>query len=122
ADGPRDQSRQAGDDHKFGRSYRSLTEELTEFTWLFTSPPKSLRGYVEDPNYPQVDYSENARSPRAFSFFRALDGLFRMNNIACADPPSAQVPQAGEGAQLRHKRAIGAWWARLPARSRSACR
>ena len=35
---------------------RSLRLEFHEFTRLFTSPPKSPRGDLEDPNYPQVDY------------------------------------------------------------------
>src|SRR5476651_515105 len=47
------------------RVARSLTG-FCEFTRLFISPPKSPRGYLEDPNYPKLT-TENARPPRAFS-------------------------------------------------------
>ena len=51
----RDEGRQAGRRHQQRQFGRPLTKEFTEFTRLFTSPPKSPRGYLEDPNYPQVD-------------------------------------------------------------------
>ena len=88
ADGARDQGRQAGGGHELRRSVGSLTEEFTEFTRLFTSPPKSPRGYVEDPNYPQVDYSENARSPRAFSFLGSWEWVRAQRFCAGAAQPA----------------------------------
>ena len=67
-------------------------EEFCEFTRLFTSPPKSPRGYLEDPNYPQVDYRKRPLPT----------GVFFLSG--CAD--SACARSAGAAA----------------ARSRSACR
>ena len=42
--------------------------EFEEFTRLFTSPPKSPRGYLEDPNYPQVDYRKTPAPHGRFLF------------------------------------------------------
>src|SRR5258708_1731528 len=66
-DRPRHQGRQAGCDHQLERIARSLRsfDEFFEFTRLFTSPPKSPRGYVDDPNPKST--TESARPPRALS-------------------------------------------------------
>ena len=45
ADGTRPQGRQAGGDHQFEHDGGPLTKGFHEFTRLFTSPPKSPRGY-----------------------------------------------------------------------------
>ncbi|MEY9431203.1 hypothetical protein ABH975_006518 [Bradyrhizobium ottawaense] len=52
---------------------RSLrrSDEFFEFTRLFTSPPKSPRGYVDDPNPKST--TESARPPRALSHVWGCD-------------------------------------------------
>ena len=53
--------------HQLERKPRSLRgfDEFFKFTRLFTSPPKSPRGYVDDPNPKST--TESARPPRALS-------------------------------------------------------
>src|SRR4051812_21516873 len=65
-DRSRHEGRQADRYHQFERVPRSLRRfELQEFTRLFISPPKSPRGYVDDPNPKST--TESARPPRALS-------------------------------------------------------
>src|SRR5690242_3316989 len=65
-DRTRHEGRQAGHHHQREHLARSLRRhEFFEFTRLFTSPPKSPRGYVDDPNPKST--TESARPPRALS-------------------------------------------------------
>ncbi len=66
-DRARHEGRQGRDDHEFRHIHGPLTKDFRNSRGLFSSPPKSPRGYVEDPKYPKST-TENARSPRAFSF------------------------------------------------------
>src|SRR3954469_9224873 len=65
-DRSRHEGRQADRYHQLERFTRSLRRfEFQEFTRLFISPPKSPRGYVDDPNPKST--TESARPPRALS-------------------------------------------------------
>src|SRR4051794_29210696 len=65
-DRSRHEGGQADRYHQLERFPRSLRRfEFQEFTRLFISPPKSPRGYVDDPNPKST--TESARPPRALS-------------------------------------------------------
>src|SRR5882672_2830775 len=51
-DRARHEGRQGRDDHEFRDIHGPLTKEFRNSRGLFSSPPKSLRGYVEDPTTP----------------------------------------------------------------------
>src|SRR5262249_56301256 len=125
ADRACDQGRQTGNRHQQRNRAGALTEEFKEFTRLFTSPPKSPCGYVEDPNYPKLT-EENARSPRAFSFCGVMMHASIRDDLA-AHAVRSLPASGGEGrvefvapfeysTEGLRRRALTS-----PARSRSAC-
>ena len=72
--------------HQFSRPL--TTEEFTEFTRLFTSPPKSPRGYLEDPNYPQVDDLKTPAPHGRFLFVGYSESARPAQRRQCPAAPS----------------------------------
>ena len=74
---------------------------IQEFTRLFTSPPKSPRGYVEDPNYPQVDYGKRPLPTGVFFLWTLSILEVRAEALARSARRKRERPRAGSGARSR---------------------
>ena len=70
---PRASSRPARPWRSPVRTHRWFANEFCEFTRLFTSPPKSPREYVEDPNYPKLTTTKTPAPHGRFLFVRIAD-------------------------------------------------